>query len=100
MAELEEDEAPDERAGRRCAVGCESWPDDEQYNPCPRCGLPTKRYSNLLPLSDEEALSIANQIDFEDFLEQEWPDKREEWLAENESALLTDEQLEALTSAS
>lgn len=44
--------------GRRCALGCESWPDKLDFQKCLRCGEPTTRYSNLtvMPLDEAEAL--------------------------------------------
>lgn len=47
--------------GRRCDLGCESWPDDDRYVNCPVCGEPTTRFSNLRPLSPSE----ANHAEFE-----------------------------------
>lgn len=45
--------------GRRCEVGCETWPDDDQYERCPGCGKPTRRYRNMTPLDDSEARRAA-----------------------------------------
>lgn len=42
--------------GRRCEMGCETWPDDKRYKKCPLCGEDAERYSNLKPLSKLEAL--------------------------------------------
>lgn len=44
--------------GRRCSIGCESWPDEGIYAKCPRCGETTTRYSGLEPLSHAEAKEI------------------------------------------
>lgn len=41
--------------GRRCDLGCESWPDEDQYTVCPLCGDPAERFSNLEPLTPSEA---------------------------------------------
>ena len=43
--------------GRRCDMGCETWPDDFKYRVCPECGQPTARFqgSNIHPLTEEEA---------------------------------------------
>jgi hypothetical protein len=61
---------PDRRTwGRRCEIGCESWPDSLDYSVCPRCGGETERMSNLRPLSDLEARRIKTHIDFEEFYE-------------------------------
>lgn len=58
------------RVSRRCEMGCESWPDDKkEYGVCPRCGEKTKRYSNMTPLSEDEARSIKNHILFEEWCE-------------------------------
>jgi hypothetical protein len=52
--------------GRRCEIGCESWPDEDQYKACPLCGDPAERYGNLEPLSPSEAKHRV----FEAFYEQ------------------------------
>lgn len=49
------------RLGRRCDQGCESWPDDDRYKFCFLCGEKTTRYSNLQPLTIEE----ANRVEFD-----------------------------------
>lgn len=51
--------------GRRCSIGCETWPDQVIYSCCPTCGEETKRYKNVTPLSEEEAQSILSHIEFE-----------------------------------
>lgn len=56
--------------GRRCEIGCETWPDTDKYKRCPECGEPTKRYRGVEPLSEEEAAPLA----FEAFYK-EWDDK-------------------------
>lgn len=63
--------------GRRCAFGCESWPDDDEYNVCPKCGSETSRYRNLNPLSEEEARSIKLHIEFEEYYEQREQERAE-----------------------
>lgn len=45
--------------GRRCDMGCESWPDDKKYEKCPVCGQETTRFSNLRPLDNSEAAHAA-----------------------------------------
>ena len=55
--------------GRRCDLGCESWPDDKEYDPCPVCGQEAKRFSNLRPLEDDEARKQKARIDFEAYYE-------------------------------
>lgn len=56
--------------GRRCELGCETWPDDNRYNKCPTCGEDTTRYKGVTPLEQDE----ANHAEFLAFYE-EW-DKR------------------------
>lgn len=41
--------------GRRCPLGCASWPDEALYAKCPVCGEETDRFNNLQPLSSSEA---------------------------------------------
>jgi hypothetical protein len=64
-----EEDSRGRRSGRRCALGCESWPDESDYARCPQCGEPTSRYSDLYPLSSEEARSKKLHIEFERFYE-------------------------------
>lgn len=55
--------------GRRCDIGCESWPNQELYARCPICGEATKVYTNLRPLSEKEAASILSHKEFEVYYE-------------------------------
>lgn len=55
--------------GRRCELGCESWPDEALYAQCPECGEPTKRFRNLDPIAPDEAQSRLLHIQFEKFYE-------------------------------
>ena len=56
--------------GRRCDLGCETWPDDDQYKVCPECGQKTTRYKSVTPLTEEEAIPLR----FEAFYK-EWDEK-------------------------
>jgi rRNA maturation endonuclease Nob1 len=56
------------RIGRRCAIGCETWPDDQKYSLCPTCGERTQRFRGVNPLSAEEAASLKSHADFEAYL--------------------------------
>jgi hypothetical protein len=56
--------------GRRCEIGCEDWPDTLEYRICPRCDGETTRFSNLRPLSAEDARSIKSHIEFNAYYEQ------------------------------
>lgn len=62
-----DDESPDrdERAGLRCDIGCESWPDMALFAKCPICGERTTRYTNLVPLPLDEAMSLYKHAEFE-----------------------------------
>lgn len=55
--------------GRRCDLGCESWPDDKKYAECPACGEPTKRFSNLDPMDEREAALFMSHVQFEVYYE-------------------------------
>jgi len=61
--------------GRRCGLGCETWPDDDKFKVCPECGEKTTRFKGVTPISEEEARPYL----FEAFYE-EWdvkmPDSR------------------------
>jgi hypothetical protein len=59
----------DENVGRRCEMGCETWPDDTLYSICPNCEEPTRRFTRMSPLSAEEALSKKKHADFERWCE-------------------------------
>lgn len=59
--------------GRRCDLGCETWPDDDKFKVCPECGEKTKRYKGVNPITDEEAVPYL----FEAFY-QEWDEKMPE----------------------
>lgn len=56
--------------GRRCDLGCESWPDEDVYGVCPVCGEATERFSNLRPLSESDAQSLRLHLQFEEFYEE------------------------------
>jgi hypothetical protein len=53
--------------GRRCAMGCETWPDDDEYAICPTCRSETKRYKGVKPLSKKEARTLKRQAEFESY---------------------------------
>lgn len=55
--------------GRRCDLGCESWPDDAEYKVCPICSCEAPRFSNLRPLDKKEAAKAKARIEFEVFYE-------------------------------
>lgn len=55
--------------GRRCDLGCETWPDDDTYERCAVCGQLTERASGLRPLSDDDAAELKRGLDFEAFYE-------------------------------
>lgn len=57
----------DRRWGRRCDIGCESWPDSDDYNVCPVCGEETTRYGNVVPLSEQDARELRSAMLFKEF---------------------------------
>lgn len=59
----------DRRWGRRCDIGCESWPDSDEYDVCPCCGEETTRYSNVLPIDEDDAQALKATLFFEGFYE-------------------------------
>lgn len=61
--------------GRRCAIGCESWPDSDEYKVCPSCLEPTKRYRNLTPLTEDEGKFKKLHIEFEEYYERRCLDR-------------------------
>lgn len=69
LAEEDDDVSPRRGPGRRCDLGCESWPDELIYQRCPTCGEKTTRYTNLYPVSDEEGRSAIRHEAFERFYE-------------------------------
>ena len=56
--------------GRRCAIGCEDWPDKPEYAVCAICGERTTRTRNLSPLPEDEARSKVAHLKFEEYYEQ------------------------------
>ncbi len=52
--------------GRRCDIGCESWPDSNKYARCPLCHEETTRYTNLKPISE----TVARELAFEAYYEE------------------------------
>lgn len=63
---------------RRCALGCETWPDELLYKKCPVCGEETGRFSNAdgYEIVDEEtALSLKAHAEFEEFYERRCRDR-------------------------
>ena len=55
--------------GRRCSIGCETWPDEAVYARCPVCGEETTRYKRVTPLDADEARSILLHAEFEKYYE-------------------------------
>lgn len=57
--------------GRRCTLGCETWPDALLFRKCYVCGEDTRRVrgETVEPLSDEEAMKIVLYHEFEKFYE-------------------------------
>ena len=56
-------------------MGCQTWPDDAEFETCPICEEPTKRYRNVTPLTRNEALSVKRHHQFEVYYrEQHTPD--------------------------
>jgi hypothetical protein len=54
---------------RRCAIGCESWPDDPIFTTCSVCGEPTTRIDKEPTIGFDEARSIKLHDLFEQFYE-------------------------------
>lgn len=64
-----EAEREDGQLGRRCDMGCETWPDKQIYAKCPQCGEPTTRYRDVYPLPDDEAETILVSEQFKAYYE-------------------------------
>lgn len=43
---------------RRCAIGCESWPDEAIFTTCVHCGEQTRRVNGAEPTIDREDARI------------------------------------------
>lgn len=57
-------------SARRCAIGCETWPDEMIFSRCSYCGEPTRRIGNLEPTVDrEEATRVKLYELFDEFYE-------------------------------
>lgn len=50
--------------GRRCALGCASWPDTLEYAKCLYCGEPTTRSSGLSVMPEDEAAALLRRAKF------------------------------------
>jgi hypothetical protein len=79
--------------GRRCELGCESWPNKDLYKRCPECGQPTEVYRNLDPIDDEEAESRLLHAQFVLFYTK-WC-KMKGYSAEDDSTLPADPEIDA-----
>lgn len=55
--------------GRRCALGCETWPDEIIYRRCLECGEETTRTRGAQPMSTEEAERRMLYFLFEEYYE-------------------------------
>jgi hypothetical protein len=64
-----EAEREDRDLGRRCDMGCETWPDLAIYSKCPKCGEKTTRYKDVYPLSHGEAEAILLEEQFKVYYE-------------------------------
>lgn len=64
--------------GRRCDLGCETWPDQELYRKCPVCGEKTDRFSNAGSdlLDEAEALVKLLYSQFEEYYRR-WDSQRD-----------------------
>lgn len=56
--------------GRRCAMGCETWPNTDDYLTCPKCGEPTRVGRDAVPLEPDVARGLLRQAQFERWLEE------------------------------
>ena len=68
--------------GRRCDLGCETWPDDSKYKVCPECGEQTKRFRGVTPLTEEEALPLRFEAFYKEW-DERMPASRLEMSPEN-----------------
>lgn len=52
--------------GRRCTMGCATWPDEALYSKCPECGETTDRFRNAGDdlLDNDEAKSRLLRAQF------------------------------------
>lgn len=58
--------------GRRCAMGCETWPAAADFALCPTCKGPTRLYRGVHPLPAEDAKRLLRLAQFEDFYDTQW----------------------------
>lgn len=54
---------------KRCAIGCESWPNDAKFNTCPICGEATRVIDKEPTVTPQEAQSIQLRCFFEEYYE-------------------------------
>ena len=53
--------------GYHCDACGVDWPDDQEYQTCPKCQVATAHFDHLSPLSEEEAISLMKHIQFESY---------------------------------
>lgn len=57
---------------RRCTICALSFPNDDKWKECARCGEPTAPIGNAEPnITDEEATKVLRAREFEEYLEKE-----------------------------
>lgn len=57
-------------SARRCTICALSFPNDEKWKKCARCGEGTDIIGNAAPnVTDEEATTILRNREFEEYLE-------------------------------
>lgn len=60
-------ELKDCEVGRRCALGCYTWPDKAMYLNCAVCGEPTERFKKRSPVDEEAAQRYFLELQFEKY---------------------------------
>jgi hypothetical protein len=51
---------------RRCAIGCQSWPDEPIFSSCTHCHEPTRRVNNIEPDIEREEAKLLKLHDLFD----------------------------------
>ena len=57
------------QVSRRCSLCALNFPDDDRFKLCLSCDEPTDRVGNVIPMPEDEAVSMLNHKLFEAFYE-------------------------------
>lgn len=66
------DEKSNTPSARRCSICAISYPNEQTWETCAKCGEPTDIIGNAAPnITETEAISLLRAREFEEYLEEE-----------------------------